>query len=82
MQSLKTDPSFHIKWNEDQSTLDRSVDATVNNAVNGAVHYGEHVAKHTPFKKIFAVGVSGGFADFECTETMSNLNLLTIPQTI
>lgn len=55
----KRDTNFHIKWNEDQSTLDRSVDATVNYAVNGAVHYGEHVAKHTPFKKIFAVGVSG-----------------------
>ena len=39
--------------------LDMSVKGVRDYAVNGAVFYGKHIAQNSPFKKIFAVGVSG-----------------------
>lgn len=48
----------HVKLNND-GILDMSVPAIRNNAINGAVHYAMCIAKNSPFKKTFAIGVSG-----------------------
>lgn len=43
----------------DSGILDTSVKAVMDYAVNGAYFYAKHIAQHTPFKKVFAIGVSG-----------------------
>lgn len=43
----------------DSGILDTSVNAVMDYAVNGAYFYAKHIAQHTPFKKVFAIGVSG-----------------------
>lgn len=39
--------------------IDTNVKAVTDYAVNGAYFYAKHIARNTPFKKVFAVGVSG-----------------------
>lgn len=43
----------------DTGILDMSIKAVNDYAVNGAYFYAKHIAQNSPFKKIFAVGVSG-----------------------
>ena len=43
----------------DSGVIDTSVDSVMNYAVNGAYHYAKHIAQNSPFKQVFAVGVSG-----------------------
>lgn len=54
----KADMDKQIKLN-DSGILDMSVKAVTDYAVNGAYFYAKHIAQNTPFKKVFAVGVSG-----------------------
>lgn len=43
----------------DSGVIDTSVKAVTDYAVNGAYFYAKHIAQNSPFKKVFAVGVSG-----------------------
>lgn len=54
----KRDTDFQVALLDDGS-LDMSLKAVTDYAVNGGVHYGKHIAANTPFKKVFAIGVSG-----------------------
>ena len=47
--------------------LDLSVKAVTDYAVNGAYFYGKHIAQNSPFKKVFAIGVSGDEKHHEIT---------------
>ena len=47
--------------------LDTSVKAITNYAVNGAYFYAKHIAQNSPFKKVFAIGVSGDKKHHEIT---------------
>lgn len=42
-----------------EGLLDMSTHGVKDYAVNGAVYYAKHIAQKSPFKKVFAVGVSG-----------------------
>lgn len=56
----KKSTSLHIAL--DSNDLISTTDKDINNfAVNGAVHYAKHLVKdnNVPFKKIFAIGISG-----------------------
>lgn len=55
----KADIDKQIKLT-DSGILDMSVKAVTDYAVNGAYFYAKHIAQNTAFKKVFAVGVSGG----------------------
>ena len=56
---------------EDKASLDKHEKMTINGildieknaieeyAVNGAYHYSKHIAQNSPFRKVFAIGVSG-----------------------
>ena len=54
----KAELAHHEKL-DDKGVIDMSIDGTVNYAVNGAYHYAKHIAQNSPFKQVFAVGVSG-----------------------
>jgi len=54
----KAEISKHELKTED-GVLDDSVKATTDYAVNGACFYAKHIAQNSPFKKVFALGVSG-----------------------
>lgn len=54
----KADLSRHIRLTE-TGVIDDSADATVDYAVNGAYFYAKHIARNSPFKQVFAIGVSG-----------------------
>lgn len=54
----KADMDKQIKLT-DSGIIDTSVKAVTDYAVNGAYFYAKHIAQNTPFKKVFAVGVSG-----------------------
>lgn len=54
----KADMGSHERLT-DRGVIDASVDSVVNYAVNGAYHYAKHIAQNSPFKQVFAVGVSG-----------------------
>ena len=54
----KADTDKQIKLT-DSGIIDTSVKAVTDYAVNGAYFYAKHIAQNTPFKKVFAVGVSG-----------------------
>ena len=54
----KADVAAHRR-ETDAGVLDMSVKSVRDFAVNGAVFYGKHIAQNSPFKKVFAVGVSG-----------------------
>lgn len=48
----------HLKLT-DKEVIDTAVDAVKKYAVNGAYFYAKHIAQNSPFKKVFAIGVSG-----------------------
>lgn len=48
----------HVKLT-DSGIIDTAQNAITDYAVNGAYFYAKHIAKNSPFKKVFAVGVSG-----------------------
>ena len=54
----KADMDKQIKLT-DSGIIDMDVKAVTDYAVNGAYFYAKHIAQNTPFKKVFAVGVSG-----------------------
>lgn len=54
----KADVQKQVKLT-DTGILDMSVKAVADYAVNGAYFYAKHIAQNSPFKKVFAVGVSG-----------------------
>lgn len=54
----KAELTNHIKLTE-SGVLDNSIEAITNYAVNGAYHYAKHIAQNSPFKQVFAIGVSG-----------------------
>ena len=54
----KADMDKQIKLT-DSGIIDTSVKAVTDYAVHGAYFYAKHIAQNTPFKKVFAVGVSG-----------------------
>lgn len=54
----KADIKKQIKLT-DTGILDLSVKAISDYAVNGAYFYAKHIAQNSPFRKVFAVGVSG-----------------------
>lgn len=54
----KADMGKQVKMT-DSGIIDTSVKAVTDYAVNGAYFYAKHIAQNTPFKKVFAVGVSG-----------------------
>ncbi len=54
----KADLNKQIKLT-DKGIIDTSQKAIKDYAVNGAYFYAKHIAKNSPFKKVFAVGVSG-----------------------
>lgn len=53
----KADTSKQAKYEHGIVSLD--TDSVKDYAVNGALWYAKHIAQHSPFKKVFAVGVSG-----------------------
>lgn len=55
----KADVSKHLKLTDD-GILDMSSKSVSDYAVNGAYFYAKHIAQNSPFRKVFAVGVSGG----------------------
>ncbi|AIY04045.1 putative type I restriction-modification system methyltransferase subunit [Planococcus sp. PAMC 21323] len=57
----KKDTSRHVKYNSD-GVIDLDSKSVQEFAVNGALYYALHLLKDekVPFKKIFAVGISGG----------------------
>ena len=52
--------------------MDETWAAVADYAVNGAYFYGKHIAQNTPFKKVFAVGVSGDEKHHEITPLWVN----------
>lgn len=54
----KADTDKQIKLT-DSGILDMGVKAVTGYAVNGAYFYAKHIAQNTPFKRVFAIGVSG-----------------------
>lgn len=54
----KAELAYHERLT-DKGVIDTSVDSVVNYAVNGAYHYAKHIAQNSPFKQVFALGVSG-----------------------
>lgn len=54
----KADIAKQVKLT-DSGILDMEVKAIADYAVNGAYFYAKHIAQNSPFKKVFAVGVSG-----------------------
>lgn len=54
----KSDIQKHVKLT-DTGILDMSAKAVGDYAVNGACFYAKHIAQNSPFRKVFAVGVSG-----------------------
>ncbi len=54
----KADIQKQIKLT-DTGILDMSAKAVEDYAVNGACFYAKHIAQNSPFRKVFAVGVSG-----------------------
>lgn len=54
----KADTDKHCKLT-DTGLIDTSVKAVTDYAVNGAYFYAKHIAQNSPFKKVFAIGVSG-----------------------
>ena len=53
----KADTSKQAKYEYGVISLDTA--SVKDYAVNGALWYAKHIAQHSPFKKVFAVGVSG-----------------------
>ena len=54
----KADLSKHEKLT-DKAILETTTKAVTDFAVNGAYYYAKHIAQNSPFKKVFAIGVSG-----------------------
>ena len=54
----KADTDKHCKLT-DNGLIDVEVKAVTDYAVNGAYFYAKHIAQNSPFKKVFAIGVSG-----------------------
>ena len=54
----KADIKKHEKIT-DYGILDMEINSIEEYAVNGAYFYSKHIAQNTPFKKVFAIGVSG-----------------------
>ncbi|WP_322353817.1 HsdM family class I SAM-dependent methyltransferase [Paratractidigestivibacter sp.] len=67
----KADTSMQV-LKTDGGVLDESKKAVTSYAVNGAYFYGKHIAQNTPFKKVFAVGVSGDEKHHEITPLWVN----------
>ncbi|MDR1207065.1 MAG: SAM-dependent methyltransferase [Rickettsiales bacterium] len=55
----KFELSEHIKYTDDEETLDETTGANIKYAVNGTVSYAKHVLAKTSYDKIFAFGCSG-----------------------
>lgn len=57
----KKSTAFHVKYDQD-GVIDMTIDSIKNYAVNGALYYARHLVndERVPFKKIFAIGISGG----------------------
>lgn len=57
----KKSTAFHVKYDQD-GVIDMTIDSIKNYAVNGALYYARHLVndQRVPFKKIFAIGISGG----------------------
>ena len=78
----------------DKGIIDIDTKAVTDYAMNGAYFYAKHIAQHSPFKKIFALGVSGdakhhkitpvyvddreGYIELEPIESFAMLNRLNI----
>lgn len=62
----KADVARHVKLTE-AGILDTATTAVKDYAINGAYFYAKHIAQHSPFKKVFAVGVSGDAKHHEIT---------------
>lgn len=54
----KADLSKHEKLT-DTAILETTTKAVMDYALNGAYFYAKHIAQNSPFKKVFAIGVSG-----------------------
>ena len=54
----KSSLNLHVKLT-DSGVLDMTPDAVRRYGLNGAYHYAKHIATKSPFKKVFAVAVSG-----------------------
>ena len=54
----KADLSKHEKLT-DTAILETTTKAVTDYALNGAYFYAKHIAQNSPFKKVFAIGVSG-----------------------
>ena len=54
----KADTDRQVKLTS-RGILDMSVKAVRDYAVNGACFYAKHIAQNSPFRKVFAIGVSG-----------------------
>lgn len=54
----KADVSKHINLT-DKGIIATDVKSVTDYAVNGAYFYSKHIAQNSPFKKVFAIGVSG-----------------------
>ena len=67
----KADVSNHV-LKTGGGVLDESVEGTAGYAVNGAYFYGKRIAQNSPFKKVFAVGVSGDEKHHEITPLWVN----------
>ena len=48
----------HVHYDE-TGVVSQDVKPVTDYAVNGAVFYAKHIAQHSPFHKVFAIGVSG-----------------------
>lgn len=89
----KADTDKHVKLT-DTGILDVSVKSVTDYAVNGAYFYAKHIAQNSPFKKVFAIGVSGdakhhkitpvyvddreGYTELEPVESFTMFNRLNI----
>ena len=51
----------------ENGVLDMNIKAVTDYAVNGAYFYAKHIAQNSPFKKVFALGVSGDEKHHEIT---------------
>ncbi|WP_418751544.1 HsdM family class I SAM-dependent methyltransferase [Frisingicoccus sp.] len=89
----KADLSKHEKLT-DKAILETTTKAVTDYAVNGAYFYAKHIAQNSPFKKVFAIGVSGdekhhkitplyvddreGYIELEDVESFTMFNRLNI----
>lgn len=81
----KANINKHKKLTE-SGILDLDFKSVADYALNGAYFYAKHIAKNSPFKKVFAIGVSGNEKHHEITplyvddregyEELPNMSLL------